>query len=136
MSEIEPAKEKDTIEVIKVEFKHTYDTVLTGHDSHIRSGDYYSMVYPSGLEIALFQRDEDGSWGHWGYDFKTDKKSWVTVDIPERPRVKTIIVDGQFTEMGILIDNWLETHENTDSDECREFVSAGLKNFLERTGQM
>ena len=136
MSETEPVKEKEMIKVVKVEFKHTYDTNLAGHDSHIRSGEYFSMVYPSGLEIALSQREADGSWGHWEYDFKTDKKNWVAVEIPESPGVKIFEVDGQFIEMGILTDKWLETHENSDSEECREFVSSGLKNFLERTGQV
>ena len=136
MSENEPVKEKGEFEVIKVVFNHTYDLSLAGHDPSMFVDEAYSMVFPNGLEIGLGRMEEQGKWGHWNYDFKTDKKVWVEVDIPENPRVKIIDVDGQFTEIGILLDKWLETHENTDSEECREFVSAGLKNFMERTGQV
>lgn len=136
MSENDPVKEKAEFEVIKVVFNHTYDLSLAGHDSTMFVGETYFLTYPNGLEIGLGRNDEQGNWGHWGYDLKTDKKTWVEVDIPEKLRVKVIDVDGQFCEMGILLDKWLETHENTEGEGCREFVNAGLKNFLERTCQL
>lgn len=136
MSENEPVKEKGEFEVFKVVFNKTYDLSLAGHDPSMFVDEAYSLVYSNGLEIGLGRMNEQGSWGHWSYDPKTDKKSWVEVDIPENPKVKAINVDGQFIEMGILLDKWLETHENTDGEECKEFVNVGLKNFLERTDQV
>lgn len=135
MSENESGKEKVAFEIIKVVFNYTYDLSLAGHNQTMLVDEYYSLAYPSGLEIGLDRIDEQGNWGHWSYDSKTNKKKWIEVDIPKDPRVKVIDVDGQFIEMRILLDKWLETHENTDSDECREFVRAGLLDFLTRTNQ-
>ncbi len=100
------------------------------------SGEVYSLVYPSGLEIGLGMSEEQGGWGHWNYDFKNDKKTWVEIDLPENPRVKVIDDDGQYTEMSRLVDKWLETHESTEGDECREFINTGLMDFLVRTNQV
>ena len=123
------------IEVIRVVFNHTYDLSLAGHDQTMFVGETYSLVYPNGSEVALGRMDGQGKWGHWDYDFKTGEKNWVEVDVPENPRVKVVDVDGQFTEMDILLDKWLKTHESTDSEECREFVRVGLLDFLTRTNQ-
>lgn len=134
MTEIEPAKEKDNFEVIKVEFERTYDTTLAGHDPYISTSEHYDMVYPNGLVIGLGQREGEESWGHWNYDFKTKTKNWEVVEIPENPRVIVEPDDGVLTEMGILTKKWLETHEYMNKD-CRKFVIAGLKDFKKRTGQ-
>ncbi len=136
MSEKEPIKEKEGYEVVKIVFNHTYDLSLAGHDPSMFVDELYSLITPNGLELVLAKRDGDGKWGHWNYDFKTNKKTWVEVDIPENPRVKIIDSDGQFTEMMILLDKWSETHEDTVSKECNEFVEAGLLDFLTRTNQI
>jgi len=56
-----------------------------------RSGDNAYLLFSSeeevdkwfqgkGLAIGILQNNK-GEWGHWDYDFKTEKKHWVTIDV-------------------------------------------------------
>ena len=128
---ISPEKQKPT--VVKVVFTLIYDTKLAGHDPSDHVDHTYVVHYPSGLDIGLLQ-DEDGQWGRWYYQADSTK-CWEVVPIPEDAPVKELQVDGVFHEQLILSERWYGEHQETDSQQFYDYMEAGIRDFLIRTGQ-